>query len=321
MKVIFSNSISPFSKEIRQVGLLLITIVLFSSCKDHADKESINSKLSNSASIFSTDFYELHKSDNEEAVLILYPGAGTTSVETKQEFDILKKAKAKNISVLLMNFTNHLWIDKIERKALTEELEKAFTEHELKRDNIYIGGMSVGGTIALSLSDHLIGTSSTLSPKGVFIVDSPIDLYALYESAQKDLLRDDFSEERLAEPRFIIRYFEEEFGKMDSLVSNIENVSPFIYKLNRNSVSKLKETKLRFYTEPDSLWWRENRDTDFENTNSFVILQITDQLNSAGWEHVELVETKGKGYRANGDRHPHSWSIVDVDNLIDWILE
>jgi hypothetical protein len=298
-----------------------MTILVLSSCADHSDERSSKSRDGNSVSIFATDFYELHKSDNEEAVLILYPGAGSTSAETKQEFDILHKAEANNITVLLMNFTNHLWIDEIDRKALREVLERVFAEHKLNKNNIYIGGMSVGGTIALSLSDHLIRSSSTLSPKGVFVVDSPIDLYALYESAQKDLGRDGLTEERLAEPRFIIRYFEKEFGTTDSLVQNLANVSPFIYKLHKNTVSELKDTKLRFYTEPDSLWWRENRDTDFENTNAFVIQQITAQINANGWDKVELIETKRKGYRANGDRHPHSWSIVDVDDLITWILE
>ena len=31
--------------------------------------------------------------------------------------------------------------------------------------------------------------------------------------------------------------------------------------------------------------------------------------------------TEKKGYRANGDRHPHSWSIVDKKELIKWMLE
>jgi hypothetical protein len=242
-------------------------------------------------------------------------------VETKEAFDNLNKARENNISVLLMNFTNHLWITEEDCQSLSTVLEDAFAEHEIDRENIYIGGMSVGGTVAVSLSNHLISDSSDLAPAGVFIVDSPVDLYALYVSAQKDILRTDFSEERLAEPRFIIKTFEEEFGLGDSLLTHIAALSPFVYSQSSNNVAALSDTEMRFYTEPDSLWWRENRNTDYESTNSYVIQQISLQLDSAGWEKYELIETEGKGYRASGDRHPHSWSIVDLDDLIKWMTD
>ncbi|MGB6035597.1 MAG: hypothetical protein WBG42_04970 [Cryomorphaceae bacterium] len=320
MRVAFGNLIDLLSKAIRRMGLFLFVLVVLTDC-NNADKAVNQSKESNVVSVFETELYELHLSENQKAILILYPGAGTTSADTKAEFDILEKAKKNNLSVLLMNFTNHLWITEDDCQNLTEALEGAFAKHEIDRENIYIGGMSVGGTVALSLSNYLLSNSSDLAPEGVFIVDSPIDLSALYESARGDLLREDFSEERLSEPRFIVQTFQEEFGSGDSLPIRIAEFSPFIHNKGINNASSLSNTKLRFYTEPDSLWWRENRDTDYENTNSHVIQQISLQLDSAGWEQYRLIETEGKGYRANGDRHPHSWSIVDVDDLIEWITE
>ena len=87
------------------------------------------------------------------------------------------------------------------------------------------------------------------------------------------------------------------------------------------SMYGLKNSKVRFYTEPDSLWWKENRLTDFEGTNAYAIEQIAKDLKAKNWEQFELIETKNKGYRSNGERHPHSWSIVDMYELIEWILE
>jgi hypothetical protein len=43
-------------------------------------------------------------------------------------------------------------------------------------------------------------------------------------------------------------------------------------------------------------------------------------LKKDGFKHVELITTENKGYRANGQRHPHSWSIVDGKDLIKWML-
>ncbi len=38
-----------------------------------------------------------------------------------------------------------------------------------------------------------------------------------------------------------------------------------------------------------------------------------------GSENIELIETTDRGYRADGTRHPHSWSIIDKADLIQWM--
>lgn len=265
-----------------------------------------------------TEHYELYQAKDAQATLILYPGGGSTAKYTKKEFDIITAAAANQISVLLMNFNRHLWVDKETTKQLAGKLDTIFATNQLNTQNIIIGGMSIGGNVALSLSNYLHETKSKLSPQSTFIVDSPVDLHALYQSAKKDVANSSFSEERLAEPKWIINYFEKEFGK-ETLLKNIQKVSPFTLDRKMNSVPNLKNQKLRFYTEPDSLWWKENRQTDFKNTNAYTLQQISKDLKTKNWDHFELIETQNKGYRADGSRHPHSWSIVDVPNLINWI--
>ncbi len=299
--------------------IIFLSVILLIACKNEPKKEQLEE---NKITKIQTDDYELIKSSESKGLLIIFPGGGSTSKETKEEFKIVKKATKKGISVLLMNFNRHLWIEKEGSEQLTKLIKEATEKNHLKTDNIFIGGMSLGGTVALTLSDHLEETNSTLKPKGIFVVDSPIDLFALYESSQKDILRKDFSEERLAEPKWIINYFEEKFGGKDSLLLNIQKVSPFTLKtININNVKNLKNSKLRFYTEPDTLWWKETRQTDFESTNAFTLQKTSEVLKNENWKNVKLIQTKNKGYRADGERNPHSWSIVDVDDLINWILE
>lgn len=264
--------------------------------------------------------YQLYNVNDSKATLILYPGGGTTSVQTKEEFDILTAAAAHDIDVVLMDFNRHLWIDDSTTQQLAEDLNTLIATHKLNTDKVFIGGMSIGGNVALTLSNYLHEIESSIAPEGTFIVDSPIDLYALYQSAQQDLANPDFDEERLAEPRWIVSYFNEEFTK-DSIVTNIQQVSPFTQATNFINVSQLQGHKLRFYTEPDSTWWKENRGTAFENTNAYAIQQVAAHLNANNWHQFELIETQGKGVRANGEKHPHSWSIVDVNDLIFWMLE
>ncbi len=266
-----------------------------------------------------TENYELIKSSKDQALLILFPGGGSTAKETKEEFNIIEKATGQGISVMLMNFNGHLWVETEDLDSLYSIISTAFEKYDIKTDNIIIGGMSIGGNVALILSDYLYENKSNIAPQGVFIVDSPIDLYALYESAVVDVENSDFDEERLEEPKFIINYFEEEFSK-DSLLVNIQKVSPFVHKSKCTSVSHLKNCSLRFYTEPDADWWKDNRQTEFENTNAYAIQKVAKDLKSKNWNQFELIETENKGYRSDGTRHPHSWSIVDVEEFVNWII-
>lgn len=299
--------------------ILLLSLILLIGCKNETKRT--NTKKKEITTIVNDD-YELIKSSDSKALLIVFPGGGTTSKETKRDFKIVENATNKDISVLLMNFNRHLWIENKDSQQIEKLITKAVVENNLNTNKVFIGGMSIGGTVALTLSDYLHQNNSTLKPKGVFVVDSPIDLYALYESSQKDILRKDFSEERLAEPKWIINYFEEQFGGKDSLLTNIQKVSPLtVMTKNIDNIKNLKTQKLRFYTEPDTLWWKENRQTDFESTNAYTIQKTKELLNDKNWDNVELIQTKNKGFQNDEERNPHSWSIVDVNDLINWILE
>ena len=89
---------------------------------------------------------------------------------------------------------------------------------------------------------------------------------------------------------------------------------------NISNISSLKSAKIRLYTEPDTTWWKENRMADYEQTNAYLMKNLSKELKENNFSNVEYIPTENKGYRANGNRHPHSWSIVDKDDLIDWML-
>ncbi|RKN81315.1 hypothetical protein [Ulvibacterium marinum] len=297
----------------------ILAIVLFFGCKEK--NKDFNTEKGHNKTIIA-DTYELIKSNDSRVLLIVFPGGGATSKETKENFNIVENATGNSFSVLLMNFNRHLWINEEDSEKLSADIKTIIEQNDLNTEKIFIGGISIGGTVAITIANYLSKSNSSIEPNGVFVVDSPIDLYALYQSSQKDILRKDFSEERLSEPKFIIRYFEEEFGRSDTLLTNIQKVSPITLQTrNTTNIKNLKNKKLRFYTEPDTLWWKENRQTDFESTNAYMLQKTFEILKSENWNNVQLVQTENKGFRANGKRHPHSWSIVDTDDLIEWILE
>lgn len=172
------------------------------------------------------------------------------------------------------------------------------------------------------ISDYLIENQSQVQPKGVFVVDSPIDLLALYNTAQKNL-KMNFSEASLQEANWIKKYFDKEFGNPENGIDNYEKYSPFTLETqNINNLVNLKDIKVRFYTEPDLEWWKENRKNDYEDLNAFYLKKLSRKLKfEFENKNIELIETENKGYRANGERHPHSWRIVDKKDLIKWMTE
>ena len=99
------------------------------------------------------------------------------------------------------------------------------------------------------------------------------------------------------------------------------NYSPYSYIADDGGNAKYySNIAIRTYTEPDVNWWIANRGKDYYGMNSVDKAGLINQLRILGNDNAELITTTDKGYRPNGGRHPHSWSIVDEKELVDWFL-
>ena len=49
--------------------------------------------------------------------------------------------------------------------------------------------------------------------------------------------------------------------------------------------------------------------------------ELINRLVQQGNDTAEFMQAKQPGMRSNGLRHPHSWSIVDEVELVQWALE
>ena len=117
--------------------------------------------------------------------------------------------------------------------------------------------------------------------------------------------------------------FDQEFGNPANGINIYEQHSPYTFQTqNINNLKGLEHLKIRLYTEPDTKWWSKNRKNDYEDLNAFYLQNLSEKLKSEfGKNNIELIKTKNRGYRANGERHPHSWSIVDEKDLVNWMLK
>lgn len=302
--------------------ILIVVFIGLVSCKQNKQekKQTTSEKLEFTKTI--KEGYELYKPKKEaKAVLILFGGFPEVAEDIKREFKILDVARKNSIAVLLSNFNQKLWLEENEKHQLAKNLQNIIVENELPTDNIFIGGFSSGGVVSLLISNYIAGMKQFyIDPKGVFIVDSPIDLIALYKSSEKNI-EHHFSEVSVQESTWLLETLGNKFGNPKDTIEKYEDKSVFTYNTdNTSNLKKLKNTKIRLYTEPDTLWWKKNRSADYEQMNAFYIKKLSESLKMKGFENVEYIPTTNKGYRANGERHPHSWAIVDKNDLINWIL-
>ncbi|WP_343329807.1 hypothetical protein [Polaribacter staleyi] len=303
--------------------LILFLLTIFISCKSEK-KNPVHKEIQKEAKTETivTELFEIIKpKENSKAVLILFGGFGEKPVDIKREFQIVDIAIKNQISLVLMNYSDKLWLEENDKKNLATLLQNTLKNHNLSTNDIYIGGFSSGGIVSLLISDYITGLKEFhIQPKGVFIVDSPIDLLALYEASLINIERN-FSDVSVQESTWIKNLFDKELRNPKDGISNYEKYAVFTSASNYTAnLSNLKNTKIRLYTELDVNWWKVNRKTNFEQTNAYYIQKLSESLKKHNFKNVAYITTENKGYRSNGDRHPHSWSIVDKENLINWIL-
>ena len=305
----------------KYVSILLLMLVL--ACDDPKQVKELKESVPLGISEIVHNDYELFKpTTSVKAVLILFGGYPESPADIKEQFNILGVAGENQVAVVLMNFNQKLYLEEDEKLQLAQKLKQLLEAHQLHDIDIYIGGFSSGGNISLLLSAFLVSHPELkLKPEGAFIIDSPIDLSQLYFASEKNIARN-FSKVSVDESNWIIHTLGTKFGNPHDDISPYEKYAIYTYNTdNSKNIESLKSIKLRFYTEPDTLWWKENRKADYDQMNAFYIKELERNLREKDFEFIEFIPTENRGYRANGERHPHSWSIVDEADLIEWVLD
>ncbi|ESU21232.1 hypothetical protein FEDK69T_25990 [Flavobacterium enshiense DK69] len=304
-----------------RLAVLGAFFILITSCKN-TNKEALSDlQASNKIETVKNKNYELVKVADSKGTLVLFPGFGHFAKDTENEFKIIELATKKGVSVVLMNFNQSVFLKDNEKASLANEMVTIFETNQLSFENIYIGGFSSGGNVSLLVGNYFVESKSKIQPKGVFIGDSPVDLLKIYQNCEKNIAKN-FSQETVEESKWIVGDFNTKLGSPKNGIQKYEQVSPFTYQTgNIENLSALKNTKIRLYTEPDVDWWKKDSDQSYEEMNAYSIEKLSQELKKQGFSNVELIQTKNKGYRANGERHPHSWSIIDKENLMEWMLQ
>lgn len=207
-------------------------------------------------------------------------------------------------------------------ELLDDMINEVVEKYNVPKQNIFIGGISASGTRALRYVQYCeMGKSEHhIKINGVFSVDSPLDLERFYYSVHNH--KSHFKDGMLWEANLMTKVFKEQFlGDPKQTPEDYLKCSVFSSSNpSQSNAQWLMNTSSIFFHEPDIEWWIKERGSSYYDINSYDIAGLYNYLNLAKHKDIELITTTGKGFDKNGKRNCHSWTIVDEDYLIQWMV-
>ncbi len=127
------------------------------------------------------------KRDSIKGVLVLLAGFGQTPEHIVPETKLHLEAYSKNILTVFCAGGNKLYADSITQQKLSIILKDVISRYGVEPTDFVLGGFSAGGMIAMRYTELCkeFPDKFPIHPKGIFTVDSPIDIFTIYEQLEE----------------------------------------------------------------------------------------------------------------------------------------
>jgi hypothetical protein len=292
---------------------LLITILisfLFFSCNNEKKKDSKNRD---------NIGYILKIPLKPKGLIVIFPKFGNDVNTTEYQTKIDNEAYKNNYASIIFDYNKQFILNKKDFYNIYNIIKTVIYNYNIPENEITIGGFSVGGTIALSYCIWINKLKKKINkPKKIFVGDSPVDLLDLYKRKEKFLKKE--SNKSKDEAKFIISLLDYSLGNPKKGISMYLDYSPYVREdIDNSNIKHLKGFTINFYSEPNLEWYKKTLNFDYQDTNSYQIELFINDLKRYGVENVNHIKTKNKGY-INQKENPHSWSIINEQDFIDWVI-
>jgi pimeloyl-ACP methyl ester carboxylesterase len=273
------------------------------------------------ADFFSGHYLSVEPKDSIRGVLVLLAGFGQRAEDVFPETRLQTVAHSNSILTVAFAAGPKLYADSVTEARLSVVLKDVMTRYKIRPDAFVLGGFSAGGIIALRYVERCLERPGNfpIRPRGIFLVDSPIDLFVIWETMEANA-RTRYSEPAVMEAEHALAVISADLGTPSKNTAAFARVNPF--NMNRafgEPEKVLKDFPVRAYHDVDVAWRLVNRNQTVHNSNYEVTSELINRLLLLGNKQAEFMQTFKTGYRANGQRHPHSWSIVDAEECIEWV--
>jgi hypothetical protein len=206
-------------------------------------------------------------------------------------------------------------------------LDKIFSEivkeYHVSKDNFILGGLSNGAMISLNYAEKSIKYygKTFLIPRGIFALDSPLDKAHLYKYCEREIERN-FTPAGVNEGEWIIEKYKKLYGTPYKNPKKYIEASIYSYGAKDGGNAKyLKNIPLRMYTDFDVEWLMNQRHRDLYDWNGTDIIAMINMLKIMGNDDANVIISYGKGFKLDGSKNPHSWSIMDSQDCLNWITK
>ena len=264
--------------------------------------------------------------DNSIGTIIFLSGSAMDTTRNADEFALIKPALANNMAVLFVStgkVFEFLFTD-AEINVVDKLIGESLSKHKLIDKPKILAGTSFGGTMALKYSEYCLLNKSKFKFKANAIVlcDAPLDMVRMFHE-QEQALKNNVHPAATGEAQWVLAFLRRYLGgSPDEAMENYIRYSPFVYSdVKKSKIELFKNMPIRMYHEPDINWWVENRGKDYNTINSIDLAGFYNYLRKAGNPEVELITSWNKRKNYNNGSSPHTWSIVDDDELVEWMLE
>lgn len=266
------------------------------------------------------------ESENIKGLIVRdYTRLPDTAIKSPFEFtDLALENDLMVIYTTTSNFYPELFYTDKGPAMLDEIIHEVFVAYNIPRENLFIGGISASGTRALRYTQYCEEGKSKYKHKvcGVFAVDSPLDLERFYWSSE-DILKRNAKNGMLEESKLMQRVLPLQLGgSPDHFSEKYVEASVFsVTSTDGGNAKHYKDVPIILYCEPDMDWWIDERNATYYDINAYDNVGFTRELRAMGNNDIILITTTGKGFDMSGKRKPHSWTIVNEPELMDWIVE
>lgn len=268
-------------------------------------------------------YYKIVPKNKIIGTLVILPSGGESTENTLRQLTLQSKAVENNILVIIPSIN---W-GTVDRIAEFNFLDKIFAEvvkqHNVSKQKFILGGLSNGAMISLKYAEKSIENPDKfyLIPKGIFALDAPLDEARFYKYCERELERNIY-QPAVNEARWIKNNYDSIYGGPPEKFKDmyIKN-SIYSYGTKDGGNAKyLKNMPILMFTDLDTEWLMNVRHRDLYDWNGIDIVSMINQLKLLGNQNSNVIISQGKGIRLDGSRNPHSWSILQTDTCLNWIL-
>lgn len=255
-----------------------------------------------------------------QGVLVLLDGFGGRAEQIFPETKLHNAAYKNGILTVGLAQGNKVGADSVVVAHMNAVFKDIIGRYKVGPDAFILGGFSAGGTIALRYTQLCKENPEQypIDPKGVFAVDSPVDLIYLWHFFETQISKN-FSPMAVNEAKFVSDIMLKEYGPLQTNLEAYKRLTPFYKDLQEPGNERhLQNIPVRVYHDVDIPWRLKNRRQSAYESNYLNTSEMINRLLLMGNEQAEFI-TGRTGYRSNGMRHPHSWSIVDEAECIQWV--